>query len=241
MITSKQASLIGFAGLLGLVVATQQGCGSDTSGPTGSTAAGAPAAGAPAAGAPAGGAPAGGAPAGGAPAGGAPAAGAPAGGGGAGGGSAGAGGSSAGSGGTGGGSAGAGGGSAGSAGAGGGGAVTFAQIKTLFGMNCGVGMCHNAGSMHLNYQTGDLHALLTSPIPAGNKDCVGTTPVTANDQNSFLLKVVKTGGGGACPQGTGTIGRMPDMCSTSSTNPRACLTDTQIKLISDWIAAGAPS
>jgi hypothetical protein len=141
--------------------------------------------------------------------------------------------------GTGGGSGGASGGSAGM-GSGGGSAVTFAQIKTLFGTNCGVGMCHNASSMHLNYQTGDLHALLTSPIPAGNKDCVGTTPVMPNDQTSFLLKVVSPGGGGNCPKGTGTIGRMPDGCSTTSTNPRACLTAAQIKLISDWIAAGAP-
>jgi hypothetical protein len=238
MITRKHASLVCLAGLLGLV-ATQQGCGSDTSGPNGSTAgaatagaatagapatgaggaatAGAPAGGAPAGGAPAGGAPAGGAPAGGAPAGGAPAGGAPAGG-------------------TGGGSAGTGGGSAGT---GGGGAVTFAQIKTLFGSNCGVGMCHNATSMHLNYQTGDLHALLTSPIPAGNKDCVGTTPVVANDQTSFLLKVVNTGG--TCPKGTGNIGHMPDGCNTGGTGGKPkCLTDVQIKLISDWIAAGAP-
>jgi hypothetical protein len=109
-------------------------------------------------------------------------------------------------------------------------------------MNCGVGMCHNAASMHLNYQTGDLHALLTSPIPAGNKDCVGTTPVVANDQTSFLLKVVSAAGGGACPKGTGTIGRMPDTCNTGGTGGKPkCLTDVQIKLISDWIAAGAPS
>jgi hypothetical protein len=240
MITSKQASLIGLAGLLGLVVATQQGCGSDTSAYT-------PGAGAPSAGAPSAGAPSAGAPSAGAPSAGAPSAGAPAtGGGGAGGtfggstaGAGGTGGSTtAGAGGTGGGTAGAGGGSAGT---GGGSAVTFAQIKTLFGSNCGVGMCHNAGSMHLNYQgTADLHALLTSPIPAGNKDCVGTTPVTPNDQTSFLLKVVNQGGGGTCPKGTGSIGRMPDGCSTTSNNPRACLTATQIKLISDWIAAGAP-
>jgi hypothetical protein len=237
MITSKQASLICLAGLLGLV-ATQQGCGSDTSGPSGSTA-GAATAGAPAAG----GASAAGAPAtAGAPAatagafatggGGAAAAGAPAtGGGGAGGGSAGTG--------TGGGSAGTGGGSAGT---GGGGAVTFAEIKTLFGTHCGVGTCHNAASMHLNYQgTADLHALLTSPIPAGNKDCVGTTPVVANDQTSFLLKVVSPAGGGACPKGTGTIGRMPDGCNTGGTGGKPmCLTDAQIKTLSDWIAAGAP-
>jgi hypothetical protein len=141
-------------------------------------------------------------------------------------------------GGTGGGSAGMGGGSAGM-GTGGGSAVTFAQIKTLFGTSCGVGMCHNKASGNLDYQgTADLHSLLTTAIPQGTAHGVGSTLVVPNDATSFLISLVK--GGTSCPKGGGMIGRMPDSCSTTSTNPRACLTADQIKLISDWVAAGAP-
>jgi hypothetical protein len=243
MITSKHASVVGLFGLLAL--AATQGCGSDSDTTAGFTAgsSGAPTTGAagvsgsgvavsPSAGAPSAGAPGAGAPAGGAGTGGDST--------GTGGDSTGTGGSSAGTGGssagTGGSSAGTGGGS--TAGAGGGGStVTFAQVKSLFGTSCGVGNCHNKASGHLDYQgTTDLHGLLTSPIPAGTKDCIGTTPVTANDANSFLLKVVMTGGI-ACPMGTGTIPRMPDGCKATGGTP--CLTNAQVKLISDWIAAGA--
>jgi hypothetical protein len=44
-----------------------------------------------------------------------------------------------------------------------------------------------------------------------------------------------------CMKGGGTemIARMPDNCSTTSTNPRACLTTAQIALIESWITAGA--
>jgi hypothetical protein len=65
--------------------------------------------------------------------------------------------------------------------------------------------------------------------------------VVPNDAaSSFLVKIVQ--GAASCTKGTGTenIGRMPDNCSTTSTNPRACLTAAEIKTITDWIAAGAP-
>ncbi|MEP7053328.1 MAG: hypothetical protein ABJB12_23395, partial [Pseudomonadota bacterium] len=172
---------------------------------------------------------------------GAPSAGAPAtGGGGAGGAAAG------GSGGTGGGSAGnagMGGGTAGSAGmggsGGGGSSATFMAVKTLFGASCGVGQCHNAASKNLDYQgTHDLHGLLTTPIPSGIDHCVGTTLVKPNDTSSFLATIVKMGA--SCPTGGGTaISKMPDNCGQAG--KPACLTDTQIKVITDWIAAGAPS
>jgi hypothetical protein len=63
--------------------------------------------------------------------------------------------------------------------------------------------------------------------------------VTPNDANSFLISVVKAGA--SCPKGGGTIGRMPDNCKTTAGGMPQCLTADQIKLISDWVAAGAPS
>ena len=244
MITSKHASLIVLAGLLGLV-ATQEGCGSDTSGGTGTPTAGS--SGAATAGAGSG--VSGGGSAGmasttaGAPAAGAPAAGAPATGGGGSGGTGGTGGSAAGAGGSTAGSAGTGGGSAGMGT--GGSSATFAAVKTLFGMSCGVGTCHNAASGHLDYQgTKDLHGLLTTPIAAAIKHCNGTTLVVANNAAGSFLVTAVTGPGMVTCKKNGAdemIARMPDTCSTTSTNPRACLTTAQIKTITDWIAAGAPN
>jgi hypothetical protein len=243
MITSKHASVVGLFGLLAL--AATQGCGSDSDSTTGFTAgsSGAPTTGA--AGSGVSGSGVAGSPSAGAPSAGAPGAGAPAGGAGAGtgGDSAGTGGSSAGTGGssagTGGGGTTAGTGGGSTAGAGGGGStVTFAQIKSLFATSCGVGQCHTKASGNLDYQaTTDLHGLLTSPIPQGIAHCVGSTPVKAGDANSWLLSVVKMGT--ACPVGGGNIGRMPDSCKTTGGGTQ-CLTTAQIKLISDWIAGGAP-
>ena len=160
--------------------------------------------------------------------------GAPTAGSGAGGASAGSGSSVAGSGGASGGSGAGSGGSSGSAGAGS--AVTFAQIKTLVSTSCATGTCHNKASKNLDYQgTTDLHTLLTTVIPAGSPHCAGSTPVKPGEvAGSFLLAALK--GGTACPVGGGSIGRMPDLCAKSN----SCLTDAQIKMFSDWIAAGAP-
>ncbi len=149
---------------------------------------------------------------------------------------AGAGGSTAGAGGT------AGGGTAGAGGA----SPTFAAVKTLFSTSCGTGNCHNKNSGQLDYQgTTDLHALLTTPIPAtGSAHCNGTTLAVPNDAASSFLVTVVTGPGQVTCKKNGTnemIGRMPDDCSTTSTNPRACFTAAQIKTITDWIAAGAPN
>ncbi|MEO8902574.1 MAG: hypothetical protein ABI488_11300 [Polyangiaceae bacterium] len=241
MITSKHASVIVLAGLLG-VVTTQPGCSSDTSGPTGTATAGSSGAptGAAGAGVSGGGSSgmastAAGAPAAGAAAAGAAAAGAAAAGGG-------------GSGGTGAGTAGSGGSTAGSggstAGAGGGSAVTFAQVKTIFSSSCGTGQCHNKASGQLDFQgTTDLHGLLTTAIPGtGVAHCNGTTLVTPNNSaGSFLVTAIKGPGKVTCKKSGADemIGRMPDNCSTSGGMP-ACLSAAQIKTISDWIDAGAP-
>ncbi len=251
MITSKHASVVvGLAALLSL--AATQGCGSDTD--TGTTTPTAGAGGAAAGAVGVAGTAAGGVS--GVGAGGSAAAGAPSGGGGGaaagaagalgGGGSGGsAGGSSGGAGGAAGGGAGAPGTTGGSSGAGGsaGGTATasFAAVKTIFSTSCGVGGCHNTASGELNFQgTTDLHGLLTQPIAAGTKHCIGTTVVVPMDAASYLLTVVK--GNSTCPKGGGgNIGRMPDGCSTDPNANRKCLTDAQIKTLSDWIAAGAPA
>ena len=117
--------------------------------------------------------------------------------------------------------------------------ATFASVKTLFGASCGVGQCHNKASGNLDFQgTMDLHGLLTAAIPTGIAHCVGSTLVKPNDEaGSFLVTVVKMGG--SCPTGGGTIGKMPEGCGTAG--KPACLTTAQIKTITDWIAAGAPS
>jgi hypothetical protein len=55
---------------------------------------------------------------------------------------------------------------------------------------------------------------------------------------SLLVQAVTGPGKISCNKsggGTEMIARMPDDCPTA----RPCLTDAQIKLISDWVAAGA--
>jgi len=244
MITFKQRSLIGLAALF--AIASTQACGSSdepapaaggkpgTAGSPGTAGMGISGGGAASAGMPGlAGAPAGGGGAGGAAAG---AAAGGAGSGGTGGASAGSGGSSAGAAGKGGSGGGSGGGSAGTGGAS---TATFAAVKTIFSASCGTGQCHNAGSMHTNFQTGDLYMTLTNAIPTtGANECNGTTLVTKNDAaGSFLVKVISNAMSSCKDAGADKmIPKMPFMCGT---NPM-CLSADKIKTISDWIAAGAP-
>jgi hypothetical protein len=136
--------------------------------------------------------------------------------------------------------AGAGGASA-SAGAGGAGSAspTFAAVKTLFAMSCGTGTCHNKASGQLDFQgTTDLHTMLTTALPDSTAHCKGSILAAPNDApGSYILTVVKAAS--ACQKGGGNIGRMPDNCKTNGGSPM-CLTDPQVKILSDWIAAGAP-
>jgi hypothetical protein len=138
-----------------------------------------------------------------------------------------------------GGAGGSGGGSGGASGSGGGGnSTTFAAVKELMAKSCGTGKCHNAASGELNYtDVANLYKTLTSKVPDNNKHCAGNDAVIkGNDTNSLLLKAVA--GGTSCmnkgaPQ---NIGRMPDNCPAD----RPCLTADQVKVFSDWVAAGAP-
>jgi hypothetical protein len=137
-------------------------------------------------------------------------------------------------------------GASGSGGGGGASGVTFAQVKDLLSKTCAGAKCHNPESDQMDWITdtaGDsLYTRLTSPIPANTTAslCLGKTPVTKNmPDQSLIIQAVK----GAMPQcdkkggGTENLAKMPDKCPQNNV---PCLTDMQIKLISDWIAAGAP-
>jgi hypothetical protein len=139
------------------------------------------------------------------------------------------------------------GGAVGSAGAAGGGATAglFGQVSDLLGTKCAGGKCHGTGSTQAGFATAKgsaLGTLLTTPLPASTPHCVGVTLVTANDANSPLLNVVASGGKISCTMPkTETFGPMPLGCTATATTPTgSCLTAAQIKVISDWIAAGAP-
>lgn len=124
--------------------------------------------------------------------------------------------------------------------AGGGNTVTFSAVSALLTMTCNGGTCHGGGNeVNLTNATG-LYARLTTPLAGSVGHCKATTLVVKNDASSFLLKILK--GAGSCmnngaPQ---QIPRMPDNCSTTSGNPRPCLTAAQIKTVDDWITSGAP-
>lgn len=141
-----------------------------------------------------------------------------------------------------GGAGGSGGGSGGSAGGSGGSGstVTFAQVQTLITTSCKGSMCHDAGSMfHMDWVTpATLHTNMTTPIPTTKamQHCKGTTPVVAgNAEGSLLYKVLK--GETSCMNGSMTemIDKMPSKCP----GERPCLTEDQIKMVGDWINAGA--
>ena len=121
----------------------------------------------------------------------------------------------------------------------------FGQVTALLSKRCAGSKCHGNGSSQLAIASatgGTLHTLLTTPIGSAVPHCVGLTLVTPNDVNSPLLKVVASGGKIACTKPKSeSIGPMPEKCSATSTSQTGvCLNATEIKTLSDWIAAGAP-
>jgi hypothetical protein len=129
--------------------------------------------------------------------------------------------------------------------AGAGTATQFGQVSSLLAKRCSGSKCHGSGATNLAFAnaTGStLHSLLTSPIPASVPHCVGVTLVTPNNTSSPLVEIVMSGGKIACTNPKSeSEGPMPDKCSTTSTSQTGvCLTAAEIKVITDWISAGAP-
>jgi len=130
----------------------------------------------------------------------------------------------------------------GSSGSGGGGAsgVTFVQVKALLAKSCAGMKCHDAASSQMDWTTSDgLYMRLTTAVPADIL-CKGKVPVVPNmPDQSLLIQAVK-GLKPTCDKpagGTEALVKMPDDCPQPD---RPCLTDAEIKLLSDWITAGAP-
>jgi hypothetical protein len=128
-------------------------------------------------------------------------------------------------------------GTGGAMGGGGSTAATFAAVATILGTSCGTGTCHQGGA-HVDLRnTAGLHGRIVSQMVAGtmsNTMCRTKTYIVPNDTaNSVISQMIKAAV-------TGCGARMPDDCSTSGTNPRACLTAAQITTIDAWITAGAP-
>lgn len=126
-------------------------------------------------------------------------------------------------------------GSGGSAGGASGGG--FTAVATLLGMNCGTGGCHD-GTAHTDLRnTTGLYTRLVNAMPTGSMAmtaCKSKKLVVANDPSTSVLSEIIKAQVSGCSNA-----RMPDNCSTSSANPRRCLTADQISTIDSWIMAGA--
>jgi hypothetical protein len=129
--------------------------------------------------------------------------------------------------------------------AGGATATQFGQVSSLLAKRCTGSKCHGTGATNLpfaNATASAQHALLTSPIPTSVPHCQGVTLVTPNNTSSPLVQIVMSGGKIACTKPKAeSEGPMPDKCTTTSTSQTGvCLTAAEIKVITDWISAGAP-
>jgi hypothetical protein len=127
-------------------------------------------------------------------------------------------------------------GTGGSPGTGGGtGTGTFAAVAALLMTNCS--SCHD-GTKHTDLRTAGLGARIVngSSNPSTNTSCTSQKLIVPNSTATSLIynKVMGTNLGGCGA-------RMPMGCSTTSANPRACLTTAQIATIAAWINAGAPT
>jgi len=132
------------------------------------------------------------------------------------------------------------GGATGSGGAAGGssGTATFSAVATILGNSCGTGGCHD-GTAHTNLKNDSgLYTRIVNGMPSGSmamSACKSKKLIVPSDTSmSVISQIVKASVSGC------SNARMPDNCSTSSSNPRACLTSAQISTIDAWITAGAP-
>jgi hypothetical protein len=111
-------------------------------------------------------------------------------------------------------------------------------VSKLLGDTCGTGTCHN-GTAHVDLRnTAGLYDRIVGAMPNGPMTmtaCKSKKLVVANDTTNSVLSNIVKGAVSGC-----STARMPDDCSTSSTNPRACWTTTQIQTLDSWIMSGAP-
>ncbi|RYZ03959.1 MAG: hypothetical protein EOO73_25200 [Myxococcales bacterium] len=115
-------------------------------------------------------------------------------------------------------------------------------MKTILSGSCAGNMCHSEPSTHIDWVTENgLYERLTTAIGNKGVHCKGSIPVIKNMPNdSLLVQILKGGNPTACKAeggGSENVDRMPNNCGNG---PTQCLSDAQIKTISDWIAAGAP-
>jgi len=120
---------------------------------------------------------------------------------------------------------------------GGGSTGTFAAVATILGTSCGTGTCHQGGAhVDLRNTTGLRDRIVSKMISGTNSmaSCQSKTYIVPNmPAMSVISQIIKAAV-------TGCGARMPDGCSTTSANPRRCLTTDQIATIDAWITAGAP-
>ena len=119
--------------------------------------------------------------------------------------------------------------------------ASFGPVKELLGKSCAGGKCHSAESQQVDWVTAEgLYMRLTTPL-TGSPHCAPDTAVIKNmPDQSLLVRVLK--GSTMCSKAGGgmeEIARMPDHCGEGGNNP-PCLTEAQIKIVTDWISAGAP-
>ena len=112
----------------------------------------------------------------------------------------------------------------------GGGTATFADVTALFAANCV--SCHD-GTAHTDLRASGLYSRIVNQN--ATKSCTTQKLIVPNSPSTSLIsnKIKGTNLGGCGV-------RMPNGCSTTSSNPRACLTTTQIATVDNWINAGAP-
>lgn len=138
--------------------------------------------------------------------------------------------------GSGGGGGGRGGGAGSGAGGGSSGMADFMAVAQIMGSSCGTGTCHD-GSTHVDLRNNSGLYDRLKGMPGGSltmSGCKSMKLVVPNDASkSVLSKIVKASVSGC------SNARMPDDCSTTSANPRRCLTQAQIDTIDSWIMAGA--
>ena len=116
----------------------------------------------------------------------------------------------------------------------GGAAATFASVTSLFAANCT--SCHD-GTNHTDLRATGLYARIVNQSPTKSTVAACESQkliVPGNTAMSLISNKIKGTNLGGCN------GRMPDGCSTTSANPRPCLTTAQIAIVDSWINAGAP-